>query len=202
MTSLASRRTPAVLAVLGVALLAVCLPFALLGELPGERWLAALGDDRAAYAAAGIALLAADTVLPVPSSVVGALLGAQLGFGAGFACAFAGLALGNLLGWSLGRLWPARRSAAVPTAPSLLLLAASRPVPVLAEAVMLASGALRVPFVPALAASCAGSAVYALALAASGAAWLADGWLNPGLAVPLLLPALAWWIWRWRRARA
>ena len=65
---------------------AVCvssLPFLLVGELPGERWLSANDDHAMRFALAGAGLLAADVLLPVPSSIVGTMLGARLGFGAG-----------------------------------------------------------------------------------------------------------------------
>jgi len=183
------------------ALAAACLPFAIAGELPGERWLSAADASAIGFALTGAGLLAADVVLPVPSSIVGTLLGARLGFGPGFAWALAGLLLGNLAGYALGRLWPARYSAAAPSAPGLLLLFASRPVPVLAETLVLAAGATRVPLGAFLLAASPGSALYALALAGNGAALLPDALLGAGLVVPMLLPAAGWGIWQLAQAR-
>lgn len=183
-------------AIATAATLAACLPFAAIGELPGERWLSAADANALGFALTGAGLLAADAVLPVPSSIVGTLLGARLGFGAGFAWILAGLMLGNLAGYAAGRLWPARFSAEAASAPGLLVLFASRPVPVLAEALVLAAGATRVPFAAFLLAASPGSALYALALAGNGAALLPEAWAGPGLALPMLLPVAGWGVWR------
>lgn len=196
------RRLRRVAAILAVALAAVCLPFALVGELPGERWLSAADAGALGFALTGAGLLAADVALPVPSSIVGTLMGARLGFAAGFAWALAGLLAGNVAGYALGRLWPARYSAAAPAAPGLLLLFASRPVPVLAETLVLAAGATRVPFGAFLLAATPGSALYAAALAGNGAALLPDALLGAGLVVPMLLPAAGWGVWQLVQARA
>ena len=45
------------------------------------RWLEANGSDAWVLGLVGGGLLAADILLPIPSSVLGALLGARLGFG-------------------------------------------------------------------------------------------------------------------------
>jgi hypothetical protein len=42
----------------------------------------------------------------------------------------------------------------------------------------------------------AGNAVYAAALAGNGATLVPSGLLGPGLVLPLLLPVVAWFIWR------
>jgi membrane protein DedA with SNARE-associated domain len=172
------------------------VPFALIGELPGERWLSAAGTDGLVFGISGAALLAADVLLPVPSSIVGTLLGARLGFPAGWLCGWIGLCLGNFAGYGAGRLLSLRHSSGLPSAPTLLLCFASRPVPILAEALTLTAGASRTPLGPFLVATVAGNALYMAALAGSGAALLPGAAAGPGLALPMLLPAVAWLLWR------
>lgn len=184
------------LGVIVLSLLVPLVPFAVIGELPGERWLAATGDSALAFGASGGGLLALDVLLPIPSSVVGALLGGRLGFVPGFAWGFGGLCLGSLLGYGLGRLLPERWASELPSAPALAVVFASRPVPVLAEAVSVAAGAERTALLPFLAASAAGNACYAGAMAANGAALLPQGLAGPGLVLPMALPVAAWLLWR------
>jgi membrane protein YqaA with SNARE-associated domain len=200
-----------VLWVLLAAALVPLVPFAVIGELPGERWLQAAGAGALAFGAAGAGLLALDVLLPIPSSVVGALLGGRLGFAAGFACAFIGLCVGHTVGYALGRLvptkWAAPRAAVAsdpsPTpsgelerAPTLAVVFLSRPVPVLAEAVAITAGAARMRLRHFLASAALGNAVYAGALAANGAALLPQGLAGPGLILPMSLPVVAYALWR------
>jgi hypothetical protein len=49
---------------------------------------------------------------------------------------------------------------------------------------------------PFLAASAAGNAVYALALAGNGATLLPQALAGPGLILPMALPVVAWLLWR------
>jgi hypothetical protein len=175
-----------------LSLLVPILPFVLIGEIPGERWLSAAGTDAFVFGASGASLLAADVLLPVPSSIVGTLLGARLGFLAGWAWGWAGLCLGNLVGYAAGRLLFLRRPTDLPSTPTVLFCFASRPVPVLAEALAIAAGAGRTPLAPFLLATGAGNALYMAALAGSGAALLPGGAAGPGLAVAMLIPAAAW----------
>jgi uncharacterized membrane protein YdjX (TVP38/TMEM64 family) len=147
-------------------------------------------------------LLAADVVAPVPSGPVSTACGLLLGFGAGLLVSFAGMSLGALAGYALGRAVRAP-AAALAGDPALArlerlrgrwgvwLVAALRPVPVLAEASVLFAGLARLParrVVPALLLANLGvSAVYAAAgaWAASAHAFL------PAFAAALLLPGLA-----------
>lgn len=192
------RLRPIIVALL--ALLIPLAPFALLGELPGERWLSATDDHALRFALTGAALLAADSVLPIPSSILGTLLGARLGFFAGALSAWFGMLAGNLFAYAGGRLLPDRLRTPLPEAPTLTVLFLSRPVPVLAEAVAIAAGAERVAFWPFVRACAAGNAIYALVLAGNGAALLPGDWAGPGLLIPMTLPVAAWWLWR-RRTR-
>ena len=187
-----------------VLLLAAALPlvpFLLIGELPGERWLEAAGEQGVWFGASGAALLALDVLLPIPSSILGAMLGGRLGFAAGFGWSFVGLCAGQLLGYALGRLLPRRWASELPDAPTIALVFLSRPVPVLAEAVAVASGVERVPLLRFLAAGAAGNALYAAAMAGNGAALLPDGLAGPGLILPMLVPVASYWVWYTLRGR-
>ena len=86
----AARAWTRALYVLALAALVPLVPFAVVGELPGERWLVASSGDALRFGATGALLLAADVLLPIPSSVIGALLGGRLGFAGGFAFGFLG----------------------------------------------------------------------------------------------------------------
>jgi uncharacterized membrane protein YdjX (TVP38/TMEM64 family) len=180
-----------------ITLLIPLVPFAVVGELPGERWLSATGNNALLFGVTGSALLAADVLLPIPSSIVGTLLGARLGFIPGWACVWLGLVIGNLAGYVAGRLLLARLAPGLPQTPTSLALFFSRPVPVLAEAMTFAAGAVQMPLLPFLAISGAGSGVYALALAGNGAALLPDALIGLGLVLPMAVPVLGWLLWRW-----
>ncbi|MET0389943.1 MAG: hypothetical protein ABW321_28480 [Polyangiales bacterium] len=188
--------------VLLAAALIPIIPFALIGELPGERWLLPSQGHAVQLGALGALLLALDVLLPIPSSILGALLGARLGFTAGFAWTWLGLCTGLVTGYGLGRLVPARYASELPEAPSLTLCFVSRPVPVLAEAVAIAAGVERLPFARFLVAGALGNAVYAAVLSADGAALLPQAGVGPALIVPLLLPVLAYALWKRRAARS
>lgn len=179
-----------------ITLLIPIIPFAVIGELPGERWLSATDAHAARFALTGASLLAADVLIPIPSSIVGSLLGARLGFLTGGAAAWIGMMLGNLAGYAAGRLLLSRLSPQLPETPTLLILFLSRPVPVFAEALTFAAGADRMRLGPFLAASAAGNAVYALALAGNGAALLPQALAGPGLILPMALPVVTWLLWR------
>ena len=178
-------------AVLAVSVLLASLPFVVVGELPGERWLSARDAHAPAFALLGTLLLASDVVLPIPSSVIGVMLGGRLGIAIGFVCCAFGLVLGHGVGYWLGRLAPERWAARVPIAPSWLGVFASRSVPVLAEALAIAAGATRMPWRQFITASLLGDLIYAAALAATGAALLPGGWYVTALIAPMLLVVVA-----------
>lgn len=190
-----TKKTKSALVIL-VAILIPILPFAIIGELPGERWLSAADDDAFLFGLTGAGLLAADVLLPIPSSVLGTLLGARLGFVPGLLWCWAGLIAGNLIGYLTGSLLLARFGARLPRAPTLAILFISRPVPVFAEAVTFTAGADRMPLGSFLSVSAAGNLIYALALAGNGAALLPDALAGPGLILPMALPVAAWLLWR------
>ena len=184
-----------------VALLVPIVPFAIIGELPGEQWLSARDDGALMFALSGSAILLLDIVLPLPSSIIGTLIGARLGFWAGFAAIWVGLTAGHCLGYVLARLALRRVDAEFSEVPTLLVVFLSRPVPILAEATALAAGASAIPFVHFLAACTAGNVIYAGVRAANGAALLPDALFGPGLFIPMLLPVLGWLIWQWSSKR-
>jgi uncharacterized membrane protein YdjX (TVP38/TMEM64 family) len=188
-----------------LSMLIVLVPFFVVGELPGERWLSRADDNALLFAVTGCGLLVLDIALPVPSSLVVTAMGARLGFLAGFAWAWLGLMLGNSLGYGFGRLFPERFATRLPLAPTEAVLFLSRPVPVLAEVATMTAGATRLPMWPFVISCALGNAIFAASLCANAALLLPGNWNGPGLVLPMLLPAMAWVVWhgvrRWRRAR-
>ncbi len=180
-----------------VAILIPIVPFAIIGEFPGEQWLSARDDNAWLFGLTGAILLTSDILLPLPSSILGTMLGARLGLIPGFLATFAGLTVGHSLGYLLGRLTLKRIHAELPETPTLFAVFMSRPVPILAEAMSFAAGASAMPFLHFLAVCAAGNVVYAGVLASNGAALLPGNLLGPGLVIPFLLPVAAWAIWRW-----
>ena len=193
--------TKRALLVLMCALLVPIVPFVMIGEMPGERWLNSAGSDSVRFGITGAGLLALDLLLPIPSSIIGALLGARLGFAAGGLWCFLGLLVGHFVGYALGRLTPARwthdphgtvgRSRA-----TWIALLLSRPIPVFAEALALAAGAERMPLSAFVGSVAIGDAIYAAALSADGAALLPEGGWGIGLLLPMLLPVAGYLLWR------
>ena len=184
-----------------LAILIPVIPFLVIGELPGERWLSATDENALLFGLTGMGLLVSDVLLPIPSSIVGSMLGARLGFLPGWAWCWSGLVIGNIIGYLMGRLLFSRFAPEIPTTPTLLVLFASRPVPVLAEAVTFTAGAEKMGFLPFLWVCVAGNGIYALALTGNGAALLPEALTGPGLIIPMLLPVAAWLTWRWLARR-
>jgi uncharacterized membrane protein YdjX (TVP38/TMEM64 family) len=181
------------------ALLIPILPFVIIGELPGEKWLSSTDDDALLFGLTGSGLLTIDILLPVPSSIVGTLLGARLGFWAGLIAIWTGLMIGNLLGYAVARFAATRLRSWLPEFPAattLALVFLSRPVPVVAEAMALTAGATRMAILPYVSACAAGNLIYASVLAANGAALVPKALVGPGLIVPMLLPVIAWAAWK------
>lgn len=187
------------LVVIITALMVPLLPFVIIGEVPGERWLSAVDDSAISFAFVGSGLLSLDILIPIPSSILGTLLGARLGFWSGFAATFGGLLAGNLAGFLLVRFTLERFRKWLPPFPentTHTLVFLSRPVPVLAEAVALAAGATSMPVRNFLALAAAGNALYAAVLCGNGALLLPEALAGPGLVIPMLLPVVAWLAWR------
>ncbi len=168
------------LLLLAAGLIAVILvPFLVWGaaiERWTERFVATGAGHPAATAAVLGGLLAGDIVLPIPSSLVSTACGRCLGFARGTLASFAGMSVSVVIGYGVGFSaagYAARRLRADERRTLLRLhsrwgvwmLAALRPVPVLAEAAVLFAGLSRLPWkgflAPVLAANLAVSAVYA-----------------------------------------
>ena len=179
-----------------IVLLIPIIPFAVIGELPGQRWLSQYDSNAFLFGLTGAILLMSDILLPIPSSIMGSVLGARLGFLPGWMWCWLGLSVGHCIGYLVGRLWPNKLSDETPVTPTLLLLFASRPVPVLAEAVTFYAGAERMRFVHFLVVMIIGNGIYSMVLAANGATLLPDSLLGPGLFIPMALPLISWAIWR------
>ncbi|MBX3655178.1 MAG: VTT domain-containing protein [Ramlibacter sp.] len=201
------RMTAALLAVL----LCILIPFALWGEAmdrAAPHWIG-YADHAVWIATLGVALLVADVLLPVPSSVVGMALCWTLGPAWGGGALALGLTLSFAFGYALGRLvpepqlrrwvgaalWDRVRERARHRA--LWWIVAARALPVLAEMSALLAGVWRVPVLPAMLMAALSSCGVAALYAAS--AWF--GTNEPGMAVTLLatmaLPALTWLLHRW-----
>jgi uncharacterized membrane protein YdjX (TVP38/TMEM64 family) len=159
----------------------------------------------AVLAAAEIGVLAADILLPVPSSLVATLGGASLGVVAGSGCGWLGLTLGSMAGWLLGRIAGARRLAGVdPSARAAiaarerrfgpLAVVLTRPLPILAETTAILAGAAGMPWRAFLAAAAPANLAIAFAWSLAGALgreadslqWVAVA----ALAVPATVAAL------------
>lgn len=142
-----------------VALL-IIIPYLIWGARI-DQWAADLikeGQAHPFYIGAILALLlASDIVLPVPSCIISAACGLTLGFTYGTLASFIGMSICCLLGYTMGRLSTGsakrllgeRESAQLRSFHrkyGLWLLLALRPVPILAEASILFSGIVRMPF--------------------------------------------------------
>ena len=173
--------------ILVTAILIPVVPFIVIGELPGEKWLSAVGDNNFLFGITGAVLLVSDLLLPIPSSILGSILGAKLGLVQGCLWTWLGLTVGNFAGYGLGRLWPDKQEIQEKELPTLLVLLVTRPVPVLAEALTLASGALRMPFLHFAVVVVIGNLVYAFGLAALGASLLSEQYFGFGVFAVLVL---------------
>jgi len=201
------RRATRLLVVLTLAAVTVPLvPFVLFGtrldQLVAE-WL----EPRPAPATLAlleVGVLAADLLLPVPSSMVATLGGAELGIGLGTACAFLGLTAGSLAGWWLGRAAGARPLTRLGLADRRdlerrqrqlgpLLVVLTRPLPIVAEAAALVAGGSGMRLADFLPAAASGNLVIALLWSAAGAFGRAADSLPLVLVWSLVIPvALAW----------
>jgi len=193
------RKVTRQLAVIVLALAVPIIPFVIIGELPGDKWLSAFDENAWLFGMSGSGLLTLDILLPIPSSIVGSFLGARLGFWSGFAFAWIGLVAGSLAGFSIARFASVMFRSWLPPFPestTQALVFLSRPVPILAEAVALAAGTTQMAMPRFFFLSAAGNAVYASVLAANGATLLPDRLIGPGLIIPMALPVVAWVIWQ------
>lgn len=192
-------------------LLVPVIPFALFGE-QSEAWFQANVIDRVEFdsVAAMLAIagaLAADILLPVPSSAVMTFSGSVFGVLKAAAINWVGLSCGSVIGYGLGcwfgkpllRRLTKKDEAAV-TADWLnrfgpWMLAALRGLPVLAEASVMIAGVYRMsPWLfwpPVLIAN----AVLAVIFASLGHAAKGEGWLGMALILSIILPLVLLLVW-------
>ncbi|MDB6079412.1 MAG: DedA family protein [Akkermansiaceae bacterium] len=152
--------------------------------------------------AAGIGLLAADLILPVPGTIVMSALGYLYGPWLGGICAAAGSIASGLLGYGVGRI------TGETTARKLLgerdftrgrdlftrgggwMIALSRPLPILPEALSCTAGLVRMPFGRFILSLFCGSLPVGLLFAWIGAAGRdTPAW---AIAASMTVPALLW----------
>jgi len=147
-----------------------------------------------------LGVLAADILLPVPSSLVTTLGGATFGVAGGTLCGWLGMTLGAAAGWALGRLAGDRALAGV--APAVravlqdghrglgpLVVVLTRPLPLVAEAAALFAGAVGMPARGFLAAAAGGNLAIAFAWSLAGALGRAADAMQWVLVASLALPA-------------
>lgn len=135
------------------ALAVIVLPFLVFGDQM-EAWTAdaMAGQGAVMLAVVSAALLAADVLLPVPSSLISLGAGAALGFWGGMATIWVGMTLGCAVGWAVGRglMSSIDRSfdpdVAGRAPPGIWSLILCRPLPVLAEMTVLVASARGIPF--------------------------------------------------------
>lgn len=208
------ERTVAGWMVLGALLLtAILVPF----FLWEERLLAAttaflqMPHSRGLIALALAGLLAADIVLPVPSSLVNLAAGSLLGPWGGTAVSWTGLMVSAVVGYLLGQGASATalrrlvgnsegRAAAVIAAHGHWGLMVCRGVPVLAEASVVLAGFHRMPFLRFLAVCALSNLGIATAYSALGAYAVDTGSFLVAFAGALCVPALGLFLTRKLRA--
>lgn len=190
----------------GLLLALILVPFALWEEelTAWSLTLVEAAGGRVLLASIVTGLLAADVVLPIPSSLLSIGAGAALGFLPGAAAVAVGLTVGGLIGHRLGLV--ARRpvlARLVGHAQELRLRALldrygvfaivlMRPVPVLAEASVILAGMGGMPLRHFLPACLLSSTGVALAYAGAGA-WAVDQQIFPlAVACAMALPGVAW----------
>jgi uncharacterized membrane protein YdjX (TVP38/TMEM64 family) len=181
-------------------------------EVQFEVWLATALDTVHTHpwllATLLVTVLAADCVLPVPSSLVSVFAGAAFGWAIGAVVIWIGMCCGCLIAYLLGasggrflalpllgeaELARARRLF-TEVGPAALVI--TRAVPVLAEAGALAAGMVRMPLRPFIVATTIANALVAFAFAVTGMAAVSGSsflWVFFGLVV---LPAIGWALWR------
>ncbi len=170
-----------------------------------------MGRGGAGAAAVGVGLLVVDVALPVPSSGVMMLHGLLFGLWVGAALSLVGSLGAAAVGFGLGRAgneWIRRlvtpeehdRAGRLLARWGALAIVASRPVPMLAETVMILAGASPMPWGRAMLAAFAGTVPAALAYAAVGAT-AASLTAGPAVFVGVMVIGGLFWWWG-RRAGA
>jgi membrane protein DedA with SNARE-associated domain len=187
-------------------LVLVVVPFLLLGKRLEPWATAAMQGDEASWTIGivGGVLLAADVLLPVPSTFVLTVLGTVLGAGAATAVGALGMSVGCVFAYALGRVVEPSVAERFVTAEEqerfakrikghgLLVLAACRGVPILAEASILAAGILRLPVRSVLLTTTAANIGVAGCYALLGASATDGSTFLVAILASLALPALAY----------
>lgn len=196
------KRTP-----LGIALLfaVVIVPFLWLGAWFDSYTIAAMSNrDATGFAIVVFVLLAADIILPIPSSVVATAAGSMLGPWLGSIVSAAGLSFGAVAMFVVMRIAGAPlargligeddhdRLVALAAAHGPWIVALLRPVPVLSEASVIALGAVRAPWLASIVSILLSSTVTATVYATLGAVARRQSSELLLIAAALLPPALAW----------
>jgi len=202
--------------VIVVALVVPIVPFLLLGEQFEQTLRDRLATTESAWSVAGFGalLLAADIVIPVPSSTVATLMGARSGALLGAAAATLGLSAGAWLGFEAARAfglplarrfatddelvrvreWTARWGA--------MLVMLARGLPLLGEATVIGLGVSRMPRGRFLLAMVVSNAALMTVYATLGE-WAANtGWLPIAVSVATAFPLLPILILTARRSSA
>jgi uncharacterized membrane protein YdjX (TVP38/TMEM64 family) len=168
------------------------------------HWLDPLPSP-AVLAVIEVSVLAADLLLPVPSSMVATLGGAQLGVVVGTACAWLGMTAGSMLGWWLGRTAGAASLARL-TAEEReqlalqqrrfgpLAVVLTRPLPLVAEAAALMAGAAGMEWREFLLAAGGGNLAIALVWSLAGALGREADSLQWMLVGSLIVPVVITWL--------
>lgn len=184
------------------------LPWIVLG--PWLEWWAAglvtgegtIGSSRQWLAALGVTLLAGDSFLPIPSTLVMSGLGLALGVVLGGAAAALGVFLSGTIAYLVCRRWGAGMARRIAGEKGLarvagamshhgpLLIAATRSVPVVQEATACLAGATRMPAKRYFAALALGCLPTGFAYSSIGASALQDRSWAVGLSIAL--PLLTW----------
>ena len=203
------RRPLRLLLILALAAVAVpLLPFLAFGTRIDHhvaRWLDPLPAPPV-LAAIEVGVLAADLLLPVPSSLVATLGGAHLGVVVGTACAWLGMTAGAMAGWWIGHTAGAaslssltadeqERLAGQQRRFGPLAVVLTRPLPLVAEAAAIMAGAAGMGWRAFLIAAGSGNLAIAMVWSIAGALGRqADSlqWVLVGsLAVPVAITWLA-----------
>jgi len=170
-------------AVVTILLTLILVPFALFEDPMNALsvWLVARDRPPAVARLAVALLLAADVVLPVPSSLVNTASGTLFGWFEGAIIAWLGMTVGSVAAWGLGRSAgrsglrrlvsdaELTRAERLVTRHGDVALVLSRPVPVLAEASALLAAACGTPFSRYMLLSILANAGIAIAYAGVGA---------------------------------
>jgi 3-dehydroquinate synthase len=168
------------------------------------RWLDPLPTPPV-LAAIEVGVLAADLLLPVPSSLVATLGGSHLGIVIGTACAWVGMTAGAMVGWWLGHTAAAaslssltaeeqERLAGQQRCYGPLAVVLTRPLPLVAEAAAIMAGAAGMGWRAFLLAAGSGNLAIAVVWSVAGALGRQADSLQWVLVGSLTIPVAITWL--------